>query len=93
VDVKYVLGAFEEMNKCRLSVRITTQGSGSRLGLVVELVAWNTLEDTPEATLLASQKLIVGSLGPRTMEAAILQGLYSLDAQMAEAEFARVNNK
>jgi len=37
--------------------------------------------------------LKIGSNGPQTMEAAILQGLYSIDAQLAESEFAKRHSK
>ncbi len=90
VDVLHVLGAFEVLNKCRIVVRLTTQGAGSQLQLVMELVAFDILEGLPEARRLASQRLIVGSLGPRTMEAAILQALYQLDALMAAEEFESI---
>ena len=93
VDVKYVLEAFEHINKCRLSVQVTIQGQGPHLGLVVEMFAYSRPVDLSEVRCLASQRLIVGSVGPRTMEAAILQGLYSLDAQMAAEEFAKADKK
>jgi len=93
VDVKYVLAAFQEINKCGLRVGMHLEGTSARPELILTLTAWSTLLDVPEARLLASQKLQVGSMGPRTMEAAILQALYGLDAQLAADEFARVNNK
>lgn len=93
VDVKYVLAAFQEINKCALRVSMHLEGTTARPEMMVTVKAWDTLLDVPEAKLLAFQKLIVGSTGARTMEAAILQALYGLDAAMAAEEFARVNNK
>lgn len=93
VDVKYVLAAFQEMNKVALRVSMHLEGTAARPELLMTVTAWDTLLDIPEARLLASQKLTVGFTGARTMEAAILQALYSLDAQLGAEEFARVNNK
>lgn len=93
MDVTYVLAAFEEINKCKLRVLVHIAGTSSRPILFVEVTAWDTLEDIPEARLLGSHKCQIGSNGPRTMEGAILSSLYGLDAIMAADEFARVNNK
>jgi len=89
VDVKYVLAAFQEINRCRLIVELTIQGTPARPDLILGVMAWENADVDAEPVLLASQRLPVGSVGPRTMESAILQALYALDAQMAEAEFVR----
>jgi len=93
VDVKYVLAAFQEINKCRLIVQITVEGSASRPSLILQVEAWDNLDVTAEPVRLASQRCPVGSTAPRTMEAAILQALYALDGQMAEEEYARTHSK
>jgi len=93
VDVKYVLAAFQEINKCRLIVQITIEGSPSRPNLILQVEAWDNLDVPVEPVRLASQRCPVGSLGPRTMEAAILQALYALDAQMAEEEFVKAHRQ
>ena len=93
VDVKYVLAAFQEMNKCALRVSMHLEGTAARPELMMTVTAWDTLLDVPEAKLLASQKLLVGFTGAKTMEAAILQALYGLDAQLGAEELARVDHK
>jgi len=93
VDVKYVLAAFQDLNKVGLRVSMHLEGTPARPSLMLTITAWDTLLDIPEAKLLACQKLQVGSMGPKTVEAAILQGLYGLDAQLCGEELARVNNK
>ena len=93
VDVKYVLAAFQEINKCQLVVSITAQGSAARPELALEISAYDDLTEPAVPVLLASQKSIVGSMGPRTMEAAIRQGLYALDAQLAEKEFVKGHSR
>jgi len=93
VDVSYVLAAFQEMNKCTLHVIITLEGTAARPVMVLRVSAWSHPLVDVEPVLLASQKLPVGSTGPRTMEAAILQALYALDAQLAAGEFARADRK
>jgi len=93
VDVKYVLAAFQDLNKCALRVSMHLEGTVARPELLMTVTAWDTLLDVPEARLLASQKLLVGFTGAKTMEAAILQALYGLDAQMGLEELAKVNPK
>jgi len=93
VDVKYVLSAFEAINRCKLSVLIRVSGTEARP--VMDLEVWaDPLESAAaEPAPLGSVKSVVGSTGARTMEAAILQALYSLDAQLAAGEFARAIDK
>jgi len=93
VDVRYVLAAFETLNRCKLSVLIRVSGTEARP--VMDLEVWaDPLESVAaEPARLGSVRSVVGSTGARTMEAAILQALYTLDAQLAVGEFARVDNK
>ena len=93
VDVQFVLAAFEEMNKCKLELSMWLEGTAARPVVWLEMRAWEPGADKLAVQPLACQKSPVGSSGPRSMEAAILQGMYALDAQMAEAEFARVDKK
>jgi hypothetical protein len=55
--------------------------------------AWEPGVDRMAVQPLASQKQKIGSSGPRSMEAAILQGMYALDAQLAVEEFAKARTK
>jgi hypothetical protein len=93
VDVKHVLSAFQEINKCRLIVRLTVDGTAARPDLVLAVKAEEIVIGDVVPALLASTSVIVGSMGPRTLEAAILQELYRLDAIIAEYEFAKEHNK
>jgi hypothetical protein len=93
VDVKFVLAAFEEMNKCRLSIEMWVEGTASRPVLMLEMRAWGRDVDRMAVQPLASRKQPIGSLGSQQMEAAILLGLYGLDAQLAEEEFAKTIKK
>lgn len=93
VDVKYVLAAFEEMNRVKLEISTWLDGTVDRPSIWVEVRAWEPGSNRMAVQPLASWKLRIGSSGPRTMEAAILQGLYAVDAQLAQAEFARVDKK
>ncbi len=63
VDVKYVLAAFQELNKVSLRVSMHLEGTAARPELLLTVTAWDTLLDVPEARLLASQKLLVGFTG------------------------------
>lgn len=93
VDVKHVLGAFEAINKCTLEISIYLLGTPARPELWLKMWAWEPGADRMAVQPLACQKRMIGWSGPRSMEAAILQGLYALDAQMAEEEFARTITK
>lgn len=93
VDVKHVLSAFQEINKCRLTVRLTIDGTAARPDLVLGMTAEEIVIGDVVPVLLASTSVIVGSMGPRTMEAAILQELYRLDGIIAEHEFAKEHNR
>jgi len=93
VDVRYVLSAFETINKCKLEIGISLAGTEARPEVILEMRAWEMEADRMAVQPLAYQKQMIGLSGPRSMEAAILQGMYALDAQLAEEEFARVNKK
>jgi hypothetical protein len=93
VDVQYVLAAFEEINKCKLEITIWLQGTAARPEVWLEMRAWEPEVDRMAVLPLGSQKQRIGSSGPRSMEAAILQGMYALDAQLAAEEFAKVHKK
>jgi hypothetical protein len=93
VDVRYVLAAFEELNKCKLSVLIRVSGTQARPVMDLEVQADPLESAAAEPVPLALAKCTIGSTGTRTMEAAILQALYALDAQLAERELARADRK
>jgi hypothetical protein len=93
VDVKYALSAFQAVNKCFITVVLTINDEGTWPELEMELLADTERSVAAAPVHLVSQKLRIGSNGPQTMEAAILQGLYSIDAQLAESEFARRHSK
>lgn len=93
VDVRYVLQAFEAMNKCHITITMKLDGRSDSVAMIVEVHAWDTVEDVPEARHLGSHKTVIGYKDRRTMEAAILQALYQLDAHLAREELAKVNSK
>jgi len=93
VDVRYVLMAFEEMNSCHITISMRLAGKPDNVAMAVEVHAWDTAEDVPEAQHLGSVKLTIGSRDRRTMEAAILQALYQLDAHFAREELAKAIRK
>lgn len=90
VDVVSVLDAFEVLNSCHLTVEVHVEQGRVDTLLVVEMRAWVKDCDKLAVQPLASLKQMIGLSAPRTLEAVILQGLYGLDAQLAEGEFARV---
>lgn len=89
VDVKYVLAAFQEMNRCVLTVLLRVSGTSTSPVLNLEMVAGPKESVAAEPVPLACHKSTIGLSGARTLEAAILQGLYGLDAEMAGEELAK----
>lgn len=90
VDVVCVLDAFQSINNVHLTLELWLESTTKQLVMVLEMRAWEVGADKLAVQPLASLKQMIGSSAPRSMEAAILQGLYGLDAQLAEGEFARV---
>lgn len=90
VDVVCVLDAFQSINNVHLTLELWLESTTKQLVMVLEMRAWEVGVDKLAVQPLASLKQMIGSSAPRSMEAAILQGLYGLDAQLAEGEFARV---
>jgi len=86
VDVLAVLEAFEEINKCRIVVRLTLENSARSVVLRIEGEAYTRPIVGVEPVLLASHALRTGYSDRQTMDAATLQLLYGLDAQLARNE-------
>jgi len=93
VDVLAVLTAFEEINHCRMIVQLSTQSTAKLAVLQVTMTAYNLPEKGAEPVVLASHQLTVGFNGRQTIDQVILQGLYRLDAAIAEEELAKVHRK
>lgn len=89
VDIAAVLAAFEAINSVRLSIRLGLVKEETRDTLYATLEAFEGTHESGEVITLASVRLRLGFPSPQTMEAAILQGLYRLDADLASGEFAR----
>lgn len=93
VDVAYVLAAFQEINRCIIEIRMGVSQLGKSTALEVLLLAHAQKIEIGEVAPLASVRLSLGYHNPLRMEAAILQALYSLDADMGRREFARATEK
>jgi len=93
VDVLAVLLAFEEINTCRIIVQLSVQSTAKLAVMQVTITAHSRPEEGVEPAVLASHQSTVGFARRQTVDQCILQGLYSIDAQMAESEFARAHSK
>lgn len=93
MDVAYVLAAFQEINRCIIEIRMGVSQLGKSTTLELNLLAHDKDQGIGEVPPLASVKLSLGYHNPQRMEAAILQALYKLDADMAHVGFVRVNEK
>lgn len=92
-DVTDLVGAFEEQNNVRLSIRFGRVSKLGVPGLVVVAEAW-TLEDVPpEAKPLASVSVICSGLNIKTWNAVLTHVMYALDFQLALNEFESVAHK
>jgi hypothetical protein len=92
-DLVTTMMAFQHINHCRLEFRMRIPNDAKRLEALLELSAWEDNPESGEAKLLASARCLAGYSDRRTVEAAILQHMYALDAQMAEEEFRNAENK
>lgn len=92
-DVTAIMLAFEHINSCRLELRMGIAKDAKHLSMRFELTAWPLTPESGEVSPLASAKSLTGYKDRRTVEVVITQLMYSLDAQMAEEEFARAANK
>jgi len=89
LDVSEIVKAFEEMNRCGITLLGRVEPLRGSKELVFVISAWDTTDDVPEATQLASVKCHLGSGGHRTMESAIMWALYQLDWQLAALELEK----
>jgi hypothetical protein len=90
IDVAMVMAAFEAINNVSLEVRCGLVGgtNDAQLSFVFTAFTRETVDAAP--VLLASVTRRAPYSKARTMDAAILQGLYALDAEMARKEFTGV---
>jgi len=93
LDLAAVVDAMERTNRIAITISMRTVKTGiyPRLSIVME--AHDEAFEIGEVATLASVKLTTGSHDLRTMEAAIMQSLYKLDAEVASAEVSRVVNQ
>ena len=93
VDVAEALTAFEDLNKCQLSLCMRSIHKAGLPALELEMIAWQTGGERSEASRLASVKLIAGWTDRRPMDALIFQLMYALDAEFARVEMGSAEPK
>lgn len=93
VDVRYVLQAFQHINRVKIEIRMGVMEVEGEPLLAMEVAAHEADVEVGEASSLASLRLKLGYRECHQMEAAILQALYKLDAELAHLELARSNRK
>ncbi len=85
-EVLMNLLAFEEMNQVQIEIRLSSGSSGGLRDLMMTLVAHDKKTEIGEAPPLASVSLSCSGLRLRSLEAALIHGLYSLDGQLGRQE-------
>lgn len=93
VDVGCVMIAFEELNNCRLAVEIRIPVGATDCTLEVEVSAYTRETFCGVPRRLACQRFLTGLKDRRTIDAAILQGLYRVDGVLAHEAFAETIKK
>lgn len=78
--------AFEEMNKVRLTLGMSSGGLHVAPDLCLTMTAWDKDKLVGVAAPLASTSVRVSSLNVRTMEAALSYALYQIDFLLAAKE-------
>lgn len=93
VDVRYVLQAFQHINRVKIEIRIGVLEHEGEPLLAMEIAAHEASVEVGDQSSLASVKLKLGYKESHQMEAVILRALYKLDAELAEHELARSDRK
>jgi len=91
-DVAGNIVAFEAINGVRVELRITTTNHHGRADLWIALLAHPADREIGEVAPLASVSLSTSATRLRSLEAAIIHGLYLLDGKLASNEFERIKN-
>jgi len=89
LDLAAIVGAMESLNHITITISMRVVKSGIYPRLSVMMEAHDDAFEIGEAASLACVRLTTGSRDLRTMEAAIMQSLYKLDAELAENELRR----
>jgi hypothetical protein len=92
-DVLSAMMAFEGINSVRLVLHLLTEKVGQTVVLRMEVEAWERPKESTAPLLLASSSVRIGSSDRRTVDAALLQLMYKLDAVLATGEFSKLTNK
>lgn len=93
VDVAYVLTAFQEINQCTIEMRAGALQVGRASVLRLELIANDASAEIGAAPPLGSVRLEIGYHNPISLESAILQALYRLDADLQAQKPALVSSE
>jgi len=86
-DFAEAMAAFESQNGMRLSLQMSTVELGRDVDLCVRLMASTPNGAPAELAQSVSEERYMSSMNRRTLEAALLQLLYALDARLAWEAF------
>ena len=89
LDLTAIIKAFEEMNKCHITLHGRVESVNGLDCLSFLVAALDSSQDLPEVVFLASQRCHLGLHAHKTMESAIMWALYQLDWQLAEDEMRK----
>lgn len=92
VDVRYAVQAFQHINQVRIEIRMSLMELEGEPVFALEMVAHDLKKEVGDQPSLASVKSKIGYRERHQMEAVILQGLYKLDGELAEREFAKTDS-
>lgn len=93
LDVAMALIAFEAINQVKITVEMSVRDGGPSGEMDMTLWAWDRKGVSSDRKLLASVNVTCSGTGAKSLEAALFQALYGLDAKLAEGEFASVISK
>jgi len=93
VDVRYVLQAFQHINRTRIVISMGILEVEGEPLMAMEVSAHDMDQEIGDRPSLASVKLRLGYRECHQMEAVILQALYKLDAEIAKDEFVKANSQ
>lgn len=92
-DVAVTLAAFEKINQVRVQISLNCVEEKGRTDVCITSTAWQMASPFTEAGFLASSSATCLAMNLRSLEAALIHSLYSLDGQLAKREFEKVATK
>lgn len=92
-DVLTTLVEFQRVNSCILSLSILVTGSRKVPDLTMKVTAYADVAENAEPVSLASSEFSLLRQGFKTMDSAVMFGLYQIDFLLGAHEWEKIETK